>query len=133
MKTIINKVKKTEEQFQSYIYPNSKTYQLKSPNISECIILNKNNELQFRIEHYQSSSIKQMIQNNNNNNSDNQQPPIGLVYYIEFERSELKGSNLILSDEDEKGVSFSKIFFIKKEKDVQVSGIYYVRIRELFI
>ncbi len=101
------------QMFQS-LFSNAKIYQLKTPNISQCLVLN-DNELQFRIEH-SSVGLKYMTSSQ----------PV-LVYYIEFESSDLRANSLAYANSDELDEETSKKFFIKKEKDVQVVTINFIR------
>ncbi len=114
--------KSNGQMFQS-LFSNVKIYQLRTPNISQCLVLNEN-ELQFRIEH-SSVGLKYMT---------NTQPV--LVYYIEFESSDLKANNLVYASQSETPTlgleqdlqeEISKKFFIKKEKDVQIVTINFIR------
>lgn len=108
-----------EQKFQQ-LTTSSKIYQLKSPNVSSCLILNEN-EMQFRIEH-PSTNLKYLTPDK----------PV-LVYYIEFESAELAANNLIFTNDNDNLLESIqqhhhqvKKFFIKKEKDVQVVTINFV-------
>lgn len=108
-----------EQKFQQ-LTTSSKIYQLRTPNVSSCLILNEN-EMQFRIEH-PSTNLKYLTPDK----------PV-LVYYIEFESAELAANNLIFTDDNDnllesiqKHHHQVKKFFIKKEKDVQVVTINFV-------
>ena len=91
---------KQKQKFQS-LMSSVKIFQLKSPNITSCYVLN-DNEIQFKIT--QSSPALKYISNK----------PV-LVYYLEFNSNDLE---YIASNEDD---TPTKKFFIKKENDIQVS------------
>lgn len=101
---------KQKQKFQS-LMSSVKIFQLKSPNITSCYVLN-DNEIQFKIT--QSSPALKYISNK----------PV-LVYYLEFNSNDLE---YIASNEDD---TPTKKFFVKKENDIQVIKIDFVRGKHL--
>ena len=99
---------RTSERFQPLVQPN----QLQPPNVSECVILNEN-ELKIRIEH--SGEVPSRLKYSN---GFTRIDAPSLIYYIEIEVPPgFSETTAAVSDDDQ----LNRKFFIKKEKDIQVS------------
>ena len=100
---------RTSERFQQLVQSNH----LQPPNVSECVILNEN-ELKIRIEH---SGVEAPSRLKYINGFTRIEAP-SLIYYIEIEVPPgFSETTATVSNDDQ----LNRKFFIKKEKDIQVS------------